>query len=143
MNLNKNNSAFIDFICSEKGQQILNSNSLSVHIKTGKTFYNNFNNSECFLDFLLAQQNETKKNYQKKISYSHSFEKYIKSFFQELDFDETDKCDLHINKNAKYVFYRYNSYLESTPENKQIIRQTKKLKIKSVLKKLKIKIGNI
>ena len=108
MNLNKNNSAFIDFICSEKGQQILSSNSLSVHIKTGKTFYNNFNNSECFLDFLLAQQNETKKNYQKKISYSHSFEKYIKSFFQELDFDEADKCDLHINKNSKYVFYRYN-----------------------------------
>ena len=28
LNLNKNNSAFIDFISSEKGKQILNSNSL-------------------------------------------------------------------------------------------------------------------
>ena len=36
LNLNENNSVFIDFICSEKGEQILNSNNLSIHIETGQ-----------------------------------------------------------------------------------------------------------
>ena len=80
LNLNKNNSAFINFIWSEKGEEILNSNSLSIHTETGDTFYDNFNINENFYDFLLAQQDETKKIIKKKISYTYSFEKCIKIF---------------------------------------------------------------
>ena len=103
LNLNKNNSVFIDFICSEKRKQILNSNSLSIDIKTGQFFYDNFNTKENFYDFLIAHQDETKTNIKKKLSYTHSFEKYIKSYLQEFDFNEVDKFDLHTNKNAKYI----------------------------------------
>ena len=60
LNLNINNSPFTDFICSEKEKQILNSNSLAIHIKIGNIFYNNFNTNQNFCHFLLAQQDETK-----------------------------------------------------------------------------------
>ena len=80
LNLNKNNSAFINFIWSEKGEEILSSNSHSIHTETGDTFYDNFNTNENFYDFLLAQQDETKKIIKKKISYTYSFEKCIKIF---------------------------------------------------------------
>ena len=38
LNLNKNISVFIDLIYSEKRGQILNRNSLSIHIEIGKVF---------------------------------------------------------------------------------------------------------
>ena len=145
LNLNINNSPFIDFICSEKGKQILNSNSLVIHIKIGNIFYHNFNTNKNFCHFLLPQQDETKiiiKKKKKKLQ-AYSFEKYIKSFLQEFDFGEIDKFDLHTNKTVKYIFYRYNSYLEVTHQTKQIIRQTKKVKNKVGLEKFKIKIGKI
>ena len=70
----------------------------------------------------------------KLILYAYSFENYI-SFLQEFDFDEVDKFDLHTNKNVKYIFYRYNSYLELTHQTKQIIRHAKNVKNKVGLKK--------
>ena len=69
------------------------------------------------------------------ILYAYSFEKYIKTFLQEFDFDEVDKFDLHTNKNVKYILYRYNSYLELTHQTKQIIRLAKNVKNKVGLKK--------
>lgn len=54
-------------------------------------------------DFLLTQQEKIKKTMQKKISFAHSFEKYLKSFLQESDFGEVGKFDLHTNKKAKYI----------------------------------------
>ena len=48
LNLNKNNCVFIDFVCSGKGEQILNSNSLASHIETPNIFSDNFNTNEFF-----------------------------------------------------------------------------------------------
>ena len=44
-----------------------------------------------------------------------------------------------MNKNAKYIFYGYNSYLESIHQNKQIIRNTKKAQDKVGLEKIQNK----
>ena len=71
--------------------------------------------------------------------YAHSFEKYIKSFLHEFDSDKVDEFDLHTGKIAKYIFYRYNSYLESTLQNKQIIRQIEKVEHKFGLEKIQNK----
>ena len=57
-------------------------------------------------------------------------------WFQDFDFDEVDKFDLHMNKNAKYILYRYNSYLKLTHQNKQIIRHPKKVEDKVGLEKI-------
>ena len=66
LNLNKNNSTFIDSLCSEKIEQILYSNSLSIPLEIGIVFYNNFNTNKTFYGFLLAQQEKTKKITKKK-----------------------------------------------------------------------------
>ena len=71
--------------------------------------------------------------------YAHSFEKYIKSFLHESDSDKVDEFDLHTDKIAKYIFYRHNSYLESTLQNKQIIRQIEKVEHKFGLEKIQNK----
>ena len=71
--------------------------------------------------------------------YAHSFEKYIKSFLHEFDSDKVDEFDLHTDKIAKYIFYRHNSYLESTLQNKQIIRQIEKVEHKFGLEKIQNK----
>ena len=66
-------------------------------------------------------------------------QKYIKSFLHEFDSDKVDEFDLHTDKIAKYIFYRHNSYLESTLQNKQIIRQIEKVEHKFGLEKIQNK----
>ena len=55
------------------------------------------------LRFFTHATRRNQNSYQKKISYSHRFEKYIKGFLQEFDFDEVDKFDLHTYKKTKYI----------------------------------------
>ena len=40
-------SEFFDFLCSPKGEEIMQENSLSIHLKTGN-IYDNFNTQESF-----------------------------------------------------------------------------------------------
>ena len=61
LGLSKNDNAFIDFLCSKKGEEMLQDNSLSIHVEMRNNFYDNFNTNENFYDFLLVQQYETKK----------------------------------------------------------------------------------
>ena len=44
-------SEFINFLCLPKGEEIMQENSLSIHLKTGNIFYDNFNPQESFYDF--------------------------------------------------------------------------------------------
>ena len=60
--LNKGNENFADILFSDIGSQILRENMLSIHIETGNIFYENINTSESIYDFLLRQQDETKKD---------------------------------------------------------------------------------
>ena len=60
-----NPNEFISFLCLERGQNIMANNSLSIHIESGNIFSQNFNTNGNFYRFLLAQQDETKKLYQK------------------------------------------------------------------------------
>ena len=46
---------------------------------------------------------------------------------------------MHTIKNAKYIFSRFNSYLESIHQNKQVIRHTKKVEGKVGLEKIQNK----
>ena len=55
----------------------MTNNNLFIHIESGNIFYQNFNTNE-MCSFLLAQQDKTKKLYQKRIAYHHSFETYFK-----------------------------------------------------------------
>ena len=110
-------SEFIDFLCSPKGEEIMQENSLSIHLKTGNIFYDNFNTQESFYDFLLNQQDENKEIIKKKLC-SASFKRYLHQLLQNSDSSTIDKYDLFSNENAKFLMYRFNSYLQSAHQPK-------------------------
>ena len=105
---NEDNNEFISMLCSDQGQNIMTSNSLSIHIESGNIFYQNFNTNENFYSFLLAQQDETIEIIPKRIAYHYSFEKYIKNYLPSFSVDDVEKFDLYANKNSKYLLYKFN-----------------------------------
>ena len=76
----------------------------------------------------MAQQNETKSVVSKRFSYSYSFEKYIQSYLPSFSIGDTEKYDLYSNKNAKYLFYKFNDWIESMEGEKLFIRHIAKTK---------------
>ena len=72
-------------------------NSLSIHIGSGNIFYQNFNTKENFYNFLLAQQDETKRIIPNRIACHHIFEKYIKNYLPSFSIDEVETFDLYSN----------------------------------------------
>ena len=114
----------------------MTNNSLSIHIESGDIFYQNFNTGENFYNFLIAQQNDQTAAVPKRVSYHHSLEHYVQNFLPSFPLDDVDKFDLYSNKNAKYLFYRFNDYIKMSGGKKQIIKHTLKIKDSIGLKKI-------
>ena len=53
LNLNRENSDFIEFLSLDIGSQIFMENMFWIHIETGIIFYDNYNTNEPIYDFLL------------------------------------------------------------------------------------------
>ena len=122
LSINDENIEFVDFLCSDRGQNVMTNNSLSIHLESGNIFYQNFNTNENFYSFLLAQQDETRSIVPKRISYSYSFEKYVQSYLPSFSIDDAEKYDLYSNKNAKHLFYKFNDWIEFMVGEKLLIR---------------------
>ena len=58
--LDKENNEFVSF-CLDMGQNMMTDSNLLIHIESGNIFNDNFNTNENFYNFLLVQQDETKK----------------------------------------------------------------------------------
>ena len=110
-------------------------NSLSIHIEGEDIFYQNIHTSENFHNFLLAQQDDQTASVLKRISYHHSFEKYIQNFLPSFSIDDVKKFDLYGHKNAKYLFYRFNDYIKISGRKGHTIKDTLKVKDSIGLKK--------
>ena len=148
LGLNKDNAELVDFICSQQGEELFKTIVFLYTWKVEIFFYDNFNTNDSFYDFLLAQQDEIKKIINKKISYARGFKQYLQNFLQNFDYEDVKKFDLFTNKISKYIFYRFNFYLELThrqkkKKKKKKIRHSKKLEDIVGLKKVQKKIGNI
>ena len=63
---NEDKNEFVSFLCSDRSQNIMADNNLSIHIESGNLFFQNFNTNENFYSFLLAQQDETNKKLYRK-----------------------------------------------------------------------------
>ena len=129
-------SEFTNFLFSSAGEQIIQENSMSIHLESGNLFYDNFNTQENLYDFLLNQQDENRIIIRKKIAYYKTFKQYLNEFLQSFDYDEIDKFDLFSKKPTKYLFCKFNAYLEATLQPKESIRHTKKVNEKFSLEKL-------
>ena len=99
--------------------------SLSISVKSGNIFYQNFNVNENFYSLFTARQNK-----------KPSFEKYINKYLPSFSMDDAEKFDLFANKNYKYLFYKFNDQIKALGGEKQIIRHTAKLKDSISLEKI-------
>ena len=113
----------------------MTNNSLFIHNESGNIFYQNFNTGKNFYSFILVQQDETKAIIPKRISYHYSFEKYINKYLPSCSRNDDEKNGLYSNKNAKYLFHKFNDNIEALGGETQIIRHTAKMKDSVGLKK--------
>ena len=117
----------------------MTNNTLSIHIESSNIFYQNFNTNENFHNFLLGQQDKTKRIIPKRIGYHHIFGKYIKNYLPSFSIDEVETFDLYSNKNSKYLLYKFNDWIESLGAEKPIIRHMSKAEDSCGLKKIEEK----
>ena len=88
---------------------------------------------------MLAQQDESKKFVQKRISYHYSFEKYTHNYLPSFSLEEIDKLDILSHENAKYLLYKFNDWIESMGAEQTLIRRTSEVKDKIGLQKIEEK----
>ena len=68
--------------------------------------------------------------------YHHSLEEYMKNYLPSFSIDEVETFDLYANKNSKYLFYKFNDWIESLGAEKLMIRHTSKAEDPYRLKKI-------
>ena len=139
LSLNGDDNELVSFLCSDIGQNIMVNNSLLIHVETGDIFYNDFNTKQNFSNFLLVQQDESKQFIPKRISYHYSFEKYTRRYLPSFSLKEIDRFDLLSNKNAKYLLYKFNDWIEPMGAEKKLIRHTSKVRDEIGLQKIEEK----
>ena len=59
--LNQSNRVFLEYLSSNFGARLLTKNKLKIHLESGQFFHNNIITNESIYDFLLKQQDETKR----------------------------------------------------------------------------------
>ena len=87
---NENRELAVFLLC-DQGQNLMTNNILSIHIDI---FYQNFNIGE----IILAQQDEQTAAVPKRISYHHSFEKYIQNLLPSFSIVYVKKFHLYASK---------------------------------------------
>ena len=70
------------------------------------------------------------------MTYADSFSNYIKYFLDDIDAETVDKFDFFVNKNVKYLFYRFNNYLLFRSLPTVPVRHSKIAENKFVLKEV-------
>ena len=68
------------------------------------------NTNEIIYDFILAQQDDSKKLLDARFTFGGDFEEYITKYPGGINAENDDKYDLLANKNLKYLFYQYHDF---------------------------------
>ena len=134
--LNDKSIAFADFCFCDIGQNIMANSSLSIHVEFGNIFHQNSIQMKIFIVSFWRNKTKKKSIVPKRFSYSSSFEKYIQSYLPSFSIDNAEKYDLYSNKNAKYLFYKFNDWAESMEGEKFLIRHVAKTKDDLSLRKI-------
>ena len=142
LDLNVENENFVDFLSRDYCSRLMRENKLSIHIESENVYSDNFNTNESIYDFLLAQQGYEKKLTNGDFCYWGDFSKYINEFLSGIDSEADDRFDLLTDKNAKYLIYRFNGYLQSQNIEKLKIRHRKIFEDFLHFKKFKKGIGS-
>ena len=139
LGLSDQNQQFVDYLTSEECRDVLERDNISIHIDSGDIFINNENTGESLYDFLLNQQDDTKKKLPIDFFYDDDYTDYITKYLPSINEVDDDKFDVLTNKNSKYLFHLFNKYLEDRNKTKQFIRHSVVSDDNYALKKLQDK----
>ena len=90
-------------------KRVLISNKLKIHLETGNIYYND---QDTNFDFFYKQQDSTKGIIDYDFVYSRGYVGYFDWLIHRFDSYQKTRLDIISNKNAKYLFYRYNDILQ-------------------------------
>ena len=105
--LNNSNKMFIEYLSSNYGAYVLSKNKLKIHLESGQFFHDNNITNENIYDFLLKQQDETKKELLIEIPIGNDFEVYVRELLTNV---KDDDYDIQTNSTAKFLFYNFNTF---------------------------------
>ena len=105
--INQSNRVFLEYLFSNYGARLLTKNKLKIHLESGQFFHNNIITNESIYDFLLKQQDETKKELFPEVIVGNDFEFYVNELLANV---QDNDYDLHTNSTAKFLLYNCNTY---------------------------------
>ena len=100
--LNPSNRVFLEYLSSNFGARLLTKNKLKIHLESGQFFHNNIITNESIYDFLLKQQDETKRELYPEVLVGNDFEFYVNELLANV---QDNDYDLHTNSTAKFLLY--------------------------------------
>ena len=104
--LNQSNRVFLEYLSSDFGARLLTKNKLKIHLESGQFFHNNIITNESIYDFLLKQQDETKRELYPEVLVGNDFEFYVNELLTNV---QDNDYDLHTNSTAKFLLYNCNT----------------------------------
>ena len=104
--LNQSNRVFLEYLSSNFGARLLTKNKLKIHLESGQFFHNNIITNESIYDFLLKQQDETKRELYPEVLVGNDFEFYVNELLTNV---QDNDYDLHTNSTAKFLLYNCNT----------------------------------
>ena len=104
--LNPSNRVFLEYLSSNFGERLLTKNKLKIHLESGQFFHNNIITNESIYDFLLKQQDETKRELYPEVLVGNDFEFYVNELLSNV---QDNDYDLHTNSTAKFLLYNCNT----------------------------------
>ena len=105
--LNPSNRVFLEYLSSNFGARLLTKNKLKIHLESGQFFHNNIITNESIYDFLLKQQDETKRELYPEVLVGNDFEFYVNELLTNV---QDNDYDLHTNSTAKFLLYNCNTF---------------------------------
>ena len=105
--LNQSNRVFLEYLSSNFGARLLTKNKLKIHLESGQFFHNNVITNESIYDFLLKQQDETKRELYPEVLVGNDFEFYVNELLTNV---QDNDYDLHTNSTAKFLLYNCNTF---------------------------------
>ena len=85
--------------------RLMKENNLFIHIEGGDLYYNGTNTGESIYDFVLAQNDFSKKIVKEKLYYAGTFEDYLSEFLAGFRAEADAQLYTLTHKYIKYLFY--------------------------------------
>ena len=104
--LNQSNRVFLEYLSSNFGARLLTKSKLKIHLESGQFFHNNIITNESIYDFLLKQQDETKRELYPEVLVGNDFEFHVNELLANV---QDNDYDLHTNSTAKFLLYNCNT----------------------------------